>query len=359
MSLEKRPKVSVAMITYNHEPYIEQAVRSVMMQQTDFEYELIIGEDCSTDRTREVLLRLKDEFGARIRLLLHPHNLGMVDNFFAVYEACQGQYIALIEGDDCWIHPRKLQMQIEYMESHPECVISYHRAILWDEISKTARIYGWDSQTFDLKYYLKRLIIDGGSLDFIPTASVIFRRPLESLPEQYRQLKATLDWELYAWLLNIGGQAHLWTEEPHSLYRLHSGGVTHPLITQGKTKDRQTLQRALVFRKNFIDDIRIVSSLMPEDYKEAFDKYIHRSYAGMARLAFLIDKPLFNETHQILKDLSPTGRYIPSAPFHLRVASLLVGYPRAEWLAEKYRAFRARIDPDYRRSVVILQEQSG
>ncbi|MGQ9910245.1 MAG: glycosyltransferase family 2 protein [Candidatus Flexifilum sp.] len=358
MSTEKRPKVSVAMITYNHERYIEQAVRSVMMQQTDFEYELIIGEDCSTDRTREIVLRLKAEFGDRIRLLLHERNQGMVENFFAVYGECQGEYVALIEGDDCWINPRKLQMQVEYLDSHPECVISHHRAILYDEISKTARIFGWDVPTVNLREYVSLWV----SLvnQPIPTASVMFRRPSESLPEEYRQLKSSLDWELYVWLLlNSGGQAHLLTGEPYSIYRLHPGGITHSLFENGRNRSRETLQKAYNFLKNFIDDIRLVSIIVPKDYKNQFDKRIYNIYLELARLSFLVDRASFYEVYETLKSYTPGKRYIPPSPLHLRLASLLFGYPRAEWLAEKYRTFRAKFDPNYRNSATILRETSS
>ncbi len=122
----RTPKVSVLMITYNHEQYIEQAVRSVMMQETDFDYELVIGEDCSTDRTREIVLRLKEEFPDKIRLLLPEKNLGMIPNFVATYEACRGEYIALCEGDDYWTHPKKLQIQVDYMKGS-ECRMCFHK----------------------------------------------------------------------------------------------------------------------------------------------------------------------------------------------------------------------------------------
>lgn len=343
MSIEKRPKVSVAMITYNHEPYIEQAVRSVMMQQTDFEYELIIGEDCSTDRTREIVLRLKEEFGDRIRLLLHERNQGMIGNFFAVYAECRGEYVALIEGDDCWINPRKLQMQVEYLDSHPECVISYHEAIRYDCVDKTVGMFGCNAQVF-----IKDLFLFSG---LIPTASVIFRRPSEPLPEAYRQL-TTLDWELYAWLLSGGGQAHRLTEEPYSLYRIHPGGVTYHAFA--KNRDRKTLEKPLVYGKNFIADMQIVSSVITTDgLKELVNKYTYLTYVSMARVAFVVDRTSFDEIHQILNDLSPGKRYIPPSPLYLRLASLLFGYPRAEWLAVRYRSLRAKLDPVYRRSATI------
>src|SRR5204862_6731871 len=96
------PKVSVCMITFNHEKYIEQAVESVMMQETDFDYELVVGEDCSTDSTRDILERLMERYPERIRLNLHAENKGMLRNFEHTLKSYRGEYIAILEGDDYW-----------------------------------------------------------------------------------------------------------------------------------------------------------------------------------------------------------------------------------------------------------------
>ena len=121
-------RVSVAMITYNHERYIEQAVRSVLTQKVNFPYEIVIGEDCSTDRTREILIELQRQHPDRIRVLEHPHNLGMLPNFVATLQACQGQYVALLEGDDYWVDDTKLQRQVDFLNAHPECSICHTNA---------------------------------------------------------------------------------------------------------------------------------------------------------------------------------------------------------------------------------------
>ena len=104
-------KVSVCMITYNHERFIAQAVESALMQETDFDYEIVIGEDCSTDGTRQVLLDLHDRHPDRIRLLLREKNIGASHNFVGTLEACRGEYVAFLDGDDYWTCPNKLQKQ--------------------------------------------------------------------------------------------------------------------------------------------------------------------------------------------------------------------------------------------------------
>lgn len=108
------------MITYNHEKYIVQSIDSVLMQRTNFDYEIVIGEDCSTDKTREIVLEYKAKYTGRIKLLLQEKNVGMMQNFIDTLRACNGKYIALLEGDDYWTDPLKLQKQMDFLEANPE-----------------------------------------------------------------------------------------------------------------------------------------------------------------------------------------------------------------------------------------------
>jgi glycosyltransferase involved in cell wall biosynthesis len=107
-------KVSVLMITYNHEKFIAQAIDSILMQQTDFEYEIVVGDDFSKDRTRAILDNYKKKHPSKIKLLFPDRNLGMHRNFIQTLNSCQGQYVALLEGDDYWTSPYKLQKQVDF-----------------------------------------------------------------------------------------------------------------------------------------------------------------------------------------------------------------------------------------------------
>ena len=119
-------KVSVCMVTYNHEPFIRQAVESALAQKTDFDYEIVIGEDCSTDGTRAVLQQLDREHPGRLRLLLRDRNLGMMPNAMATLADCNGDYIASLEGDDYWTDQGKLQKQAEILDKHPSIIACHH-----------------------------------------------------------------------------------------------------------------------------------------------------------------------------------------------------------------------------------------
>jgi glycosyltransferase involved in cell wall biosynthesis len=122
------PKVSVWMVTYNQIKYVHLAIESVLMQQTDFEFEIILGDDDSNDGTRELCKEYADKYPDKIRLFLHSRENAIQiagdrpnPNFQGVYNwhHCRGEYIATLEGDDFWTDPLKLQKQVNFLDSHP------------------------------------------------------------------------------------------------------------------------------------------------------------------------------------------------------------------------------------------------
>jgi glycosyltransferase involved in cell wall biosynthesis len=119
-ALVKEPLISVNMITYNHAPYIAQAIEGVLQQETNFPFELVIGEDCSTDGTREIVFDYQKKHPDVIRVIAWDKNVGASKNSIQSQKACRGKYIAFCEGDDYWHHPKKLQKQIEFLETHPD-----------------------------------------------------------------------------------------------------------------------------------------------------------------------------------------------------------------------------------------------
>jgi glycosyltransferase involved in cell wall biosynthesis len=116
-----KPIVSVKMITYNHAPFIARAIEGVLQQKTDYGYELVIGEDCSTDGTREIVFDYQKRYPDIIRVITSEKNVGMKKNGYRTTKACKGKYIAYCEGDDYWQNPNKMQIQADYLEMHPEC----------------------------------------------------------------------------------------------------------------------------------------------------------------------------------------------------------------------------------------------
>ena len=117
--------VSIHMITYNHENFIAKAIEGILMQKTNFIYQLIIGEDCSTDNTRIICKQYAKDNPTKIKLLPPLKNIGVQNNYIKTFNACKGKYIALCEGDDYWTDPLKLQKQVDVMESDDSISLIY------------------------------------------------------------------------------------------------------------------------------------------------------------------------------------------------------------------------------------------
>jgi glycosyltransferase involved in cell wall biosynthesis len=115
--LPEKPLVSVVMLAYNHGPYLAEAIEGVLMQQTNFRVELLIGEDCSKDNTREIALHYQQEHPDLIRVITSDRNVGLHENCRRILEVSRGEFVAFCEGDDYWIDPTKLSRQVSIFRS--------------------------------------------------------------------------------------------------------------------------------------------------------------------------------------------------------------------------------------------------
>lgn len=211
-------KLSVCLITYNHERYIRQALDGVLMQEVGFPWEVVVGEDCSTDRTGEIVRGYAARRPDLIRVLDTPHNLGQFGkpNLVRTLAACTGEYVALLEGDDYWTSPDKLARQVSYLDTTPECSACGHPVAVVDANSRTTGKY--PPAVFP-RYDVARLL-EGNP---IPTCSVVFRRGLvREFPEWFFHTVAS-DWPLH--LLHALHSPVGMLPEAFGAYREHGEGV--------------------------------------------------------------------------------------------------------------------------------------
>jgi glycosyltransferase involved in cell wall biosynthesis len=226
---ESAPKVSVCMVTYNQERYIAQAIESILEQQTNFDVEIVIGEDCSTDATRSIVVDLARRHPGRIRPLLNETNLGPKPNFMQTFEACRGQYMAILEGDDYWTSPHKLQMQVDALDAHPNWAMCFHTAqMIYDDWQQAPTLWPgeWNQE--------ETTIVELFDSDFIPTSGVLFRNRLFGrFPDWFAKLFIG-DWPLHilnAQYGNIG-----FVPGVMSVYRVHGQGCWSRLDLTTQTK---------------------------------------------------------------------------------------------------------------------------
>ena len=211
---KKKPKVSVSLITYNHREYIGQAIESVLKQRVDFTYEIIIGDDCSSDGTQEILREYQQQYPDLIHLILHPERYrgvpGRLNNITNLY-TCRGQYVAMLDGDDCWTSEDKLQQQVDFLDQHPDYSFTFHDAIIqsahqtFDDFlcSQQSQIFQTDN-TFTLEDVIAKS-------SFAPTSSIVFRNGLiGKFPDWFWRI-VSADYALQLLLADRGkiGRAHV------------------------------------------------------------------------------------------------------------------------------------------------------
>ena len=233
----KHPIVSVHMITYNHESYIRQAIEGVMMQNTDFEFELVIGEDCSQDKTREICFEYQKKYPDKIRVLWWHENVSKLGgNGRRVTAHCRGEFIAFCEGDDYWIDSFKLQKQVDVMRKYPNVGMVFCGDKIYNE--KTGEIRLWDVRgsfppgLIDGGRFLLTLAFGrnplGTSKDerFIQTATVMIRKHI--FYEGIHRFDI-LNWRLYmsdctTWLAVSSLSDCYYLPDVVSVYRVTSTG---------------------------------------------------------------------------------------------------------------------------------------
>jgi len=217
-------ELSICMITYNHEKYIEEAINSVLMQDIDFSYELVISNDASTDNTHSIItniIRQHPKAGI-IKYFNHPANIGMRANFEFALEKCAGKYVAICEGDDYWTDPYKLQKQVDFLEANELYALCFHQTIT--KYEDGAELL-YNNFTGDSSFNF----IDLVQRPFISTVSSVFRNP-NPLPEWFADIAS--DWPLFLHVASHGKIYYM--NESMAVYRRHSEGVWSSLSNDAR-----------------------------------------------------------------------------------------------------------------------------
>jgi len=213
------PVVSVCIITYNQERFIGQGIEGVLMQECNFPFELVIGEDFSTDSTRQICEEYAKKYHNIIRLLPSEKNLGGMVNFVRTLQACNGKYIAICEGDDYWIDPHKLDKQVKFLEQNINCTACFTNAEILNEIENSKGLYL--NGLHDGYISAKRSILRGGGS--YPTASIVFR-PSPFLYKTLNEISELNGDNLLIMILSMEGDIYYFNQIT-CIYRVWSGGI--------------------------------------------------------------------------------------------------------------------------------------
>jgi glycosyltransferase involved in cell wall biosynthesis len=227
------PKVSVHMPAYNHGPYLATAIESALGQKTDFPFEIVIGEDCSQDNTRDVALAYAARHPEIVKVLCHPTNVGIWENDQRIIASCRGEYIAWLEGDDYWCSGTKLQRQIDLLERAPGLSACFHRA---KPLATAPLPDSWKGGPQDSKpvYTLDDLLEQG---HFVPSCTAVFRTALARPPMLWTKQTPFLEVTYFVHFATQGDIGFF--DEELAVFRYNQAGV------YGRASRAEHLSRAI------------------------------------------------------------------------------------------------------------------
>lgn len=237
--VSSQPLASVAVITYNQERFISYTLESILAQKTDFSFEIIIGEDCSTDDTLNVCKSYESKFPGVIKVLHSVKNLGMFDNYFRTVSACSGKYIAQCAGDDFWHDPLKLQSQVDYLGSNESFGLVYSNYCILNDKDNTSV---HDVLENDVHQNTTSTLLLYGNR--IPALTVCFRKEIFEKIISPSEIKSYSSMEDYPMWLEFAFNSKIgYQNKSTATYRILENSLSHQ---KNKTKE-------FLFYKNVIE----------------------------------------------------------------------------------------------------------
>lgn len=280
--------VSICCITYNQENYIKDTLDGFLMQDTNFEYEIIVHDDASTDNTAKIIEEYKKKYPNIIKTIYQTENQYSKNRkvFPIAMEKAKGKYIAICEGDDYWTDCNKLQEQVNYLEANPQCTLCFHAYTIVDKDKKELRTI--NNYIDNCKVSMQDMILGGGG--FCATASLIFpTRLIKKLPRYYWECSVG-DYPLQLYLASQGYTYYI--NKNMSAYRTNlETSWTGKLLNNS---DKQLRTKKIV---NHYNDIINMLKTFDED-----NEYTYTNYINQAVLNLEVIIHLQQEEYWIFKD---------------------------------------------------------
>jgi glycosyltransferase involved in cell wall biosynthesis len=297
-------RVSVVLITYNHERFLAQALDGVLGQRTDFDVEILVTEDHSTDSTRAIIAEYAARHRERIRPMFSAKNLNTNEVGTRAIEAARGELVAMLDGDDFWTVPHKLQRQVEFLDAHPECSMCFHDVrVEYDDPSQKPHAFVRDHHKG------VSTVHDIIRSNFIAGCSPLIRRQaLLPLPAWYEHAEYG-DWPLYILAARHGPIGYV--DEVMGVYRRHSGGYWSGRSARAQYAglvsffDRLAVHLGAEYR----NDVRRARARWKAALAQALADEGSSGQAARAMIAALRDDPHFGSP-AVRRRLVDLGRYV-------------------------------------------------
>ncbi len=292
--MSKQPLLSVLIIAYNHERYIKQTLDSVLMQQTTFNFEIVIGDDASSDNTRAICNAYVEKYPNVIRLMPESLNLGVVPNFIRTFQACRGKYIAHLDGDDYWIDADKLQKQVNELEQDPNLTMCFTSRKIYDE--DIDKFYEPTDGESGKRYFAK----DFADNMFFHLSTIVFRKPVaDTVLRHLATFKRIVDRPLSIILLEeLGGYAKK-IPDICIVFRMNSQSLFTPAdeVKRSLMSNEMYRQLAVIYphlSKYFNHHLDVSAYFMLRA------AYVKKDYPTVRNLAFeMLKRPSFTQNWRL------------------------------------------------------------
>lgn len=281
----KTPLVSICSITYNHATYIQQCLESLLMQRCNFEFEILIHDDASTDGTAEIIKEFQEKYPNIIKPILQKENQWSkgIQNLHSKYNfpRAKGKYIAFCEGDDYWTDPLKLQKQVDFLEANPDYVITAGNTTVVTKNGSTN--YHTDAYTFTFEDVLKTNILGTN------TCTVVFKNILNK--EKFNLFSKTSVGDWLLWLLLLKEGKGYFFKDNFACYNIHSGGAWSSLTeTQRVISYLDMHQYFLQIFPEYTNQIKLNKLAVIEDFKTLITNNNKQSFENSRKI---VDIKLF------------------------------------------------------------------
>ncbi len=259
-------KLSVIVPTFNHAPFIAQTIEGILLQKTNFEIEILIGDDASTDNNSLIIRAFQENHPDKIKAFLHEKNLGPItprelggkNNVAFLFLQAKGEYVALCEGDDYWTDENKLQKQVDFLDQNPEYALCHHQLLVTYEDGSKSHHFNPENQPETLK--IADLLRD--ETWNLGTASTVFRNVFTSFPDWWMK---TASGDLGIFLITTQFGKIKYLPETMGCYRKHKGGMTNIHTQQNQ-----------FFLRNRMEMFEAVNEYLGYQYNEICQKTVQR-----------------------------------------------------------------------------------
>ena len=319
--------LSICCPTYNHEKFIAQALDSFLLQETNFEFDIVIGDDCSTDGTLSICRAYQQKYPGKVKLLPSETNMGMIPNFVRTLKSCTGKYVAMCEGDDYWTNPLKLQTQVDFLEANAAYAICFHRV---QNLANGQLVESTINTSATEETYTINNLASG---NFIHTPSVVFRNHLFNEFPQWFFQSALGDYVLH--MINAKYGLIKYFPQQMAVYRYHDGGVWSA-IERGKKLEK---------------GIWVINALLTYDFEEQVKEILltHRRKLTETYLKLLMKAPDWKEFISKLSFYSQEDDYIAQKwlteyyPAYVNTLKSSKTYKAAQYFQKRISTYKKRL----------------